>query len=237
MDTIESLCLFGLTRQEAGLYLVLTAENELTGYEAARQAGISRSNAYAALASLVDKGAAFRIDSLTPRYTAVAISEFCANRLRLMREAAEHLATSLPARMDPLQGYLTIEGRTNILNRLHTMVEQARERIYLALPADTLELIGEGLRAAVARGIKVVVISDRAVQLAGANSHCHPLPPEQVRLIADSSEVITGELGIGPQASCLYSRRKQLVDLFKDALRNEITLIEMTKAAPAKESE
>ena len=59
MDNVERLMEFGLTRHEASLYILLTLEGSLNGYEAAKQSGISRSNAYNALAGLVDKGAAY----------------------------------------------------------------------------------------------------------------------------------------------------------------------------------
>lgn len=55
MDNVERLMEFGLTRHEASLYILLTLEGSLNGYEAAKQSGISRSNAYNALAGLVDK--------------------------------------------------------------------------------------------------------------------------------------------------------------------------------------
>ena len=46
-ENIERLIHFGLTRQEARIYFLLLTEGELSGYEAAKRAGISRSNAYA----------------------------------------------------------------------------------------------------------------------------------------------------------------------------------------------
>ena len=54
MDIIEKLTYFNLTRQEATLYLTLLAEGRLTGYEATKLTGISRSNTYTALAGLVE---------------------------------------------------------------------------------------------------------------------------------------------------------------------------------------
>ena len=50
MDNVELLMSFGLTRQEARVYVLLLGEGALSGYEAAKRLGISRSNAYAALA-------------------------------------------------------------------------------------------------------------------------------------------------------------------------------------------
>ena len=62
MDIIEKLTYFNLTRQEATLYLTLLAEGRLTGYEATKLTGISRSNTYTALAGLVEKGAGLFAD-------------------------------------------------------------------------------------------------------------------------------------------------------------------------------
>ena len=42
---IERLMEFGLTRQEACIYQCMLTEGKVTGYEVAKQTGISRSNA------------------------------------------------------------------------------------------------------------------------------------------------------------------------------------------------
>ena len=56
---IEYLMHFGLSRQEALIYRKLLEGGKKTGYEIARDTGISRSNAYASLAAMVEKGAAY----------------------------------------------------------------------------------------------------------------------------------------------------------------------------------
>ena len=61
----ERLMEFGLTRQEAGIYECLLEEGKITGYEAAKILGISRSNAYNSLASMTEKGASYLADEGT----------------------------------------------------------------------------------------------------------------------------------------------------------------------------
>ena len=76
MEITERLMHFNLTRQEATLYLLLLKAGRLTGYEAAKQTGISRSNTYTALAGLVEKGAAYIMEEgKVTRYTPVAPEE------------------------------------------------------------------------------------------------------------------------------------------------------------------
>ena len=92
----EKLMEFGLTRQEATVYLALVVSGTQTGYEVAKQTGISRSNAYNALAGLVDKGAAYPEEGAATRYTAVEVSEFCENKIRALTRVKEELTLYMP---------------------------------------------------------------------------------------------------------------------------------------------
>ena len=74
----EHLMKFDLTRQEAALYESLLENGKLTGYEVAKLTGISRSNVYASLASLCEKGAAYLEENETgKKYLAVPVQEVC----------------------------------------------------------------------------------------------------------------------------------------------------------------
>jgi len=227
MDFLDRLGLFGLTRQEAQLYLVLLAEGELSGYEAAKHAGISRSNAYAGLSSLVAKGAAYLLDGAVPRYTAVEPETFFHHRVRTLEEAATALAPALPRRRTLLEGYLTVAGNQTVLDRMKTMVEGAQHRLYFSLSPALVEPLVPSLQRAVARGVAVTALVEGPLDVAGAVVHRTTPPEGQIRLIIDSQEVLTGEWDTAGEASCLYSRRPALVALFKQALGNEIRLLEL----------
>ena len=54
---LDKLGLFGLTRQEAAIYLCLYRNGGLSGYEVSKLTGISRSNVYSGLSGQKDKGA------------------------------------------------------------------------------------------------------------------------------------------------------------------------------------
>ena len=105
MDNVERLMEFGLTRHEASLYILLTLEGSLNGYEAAKQSGISRSNAYNALAGLVDKGAAYIQEEDTVRYTPVAIEEFCSNKIRHLEQKKTELIAGDKRLIVPYKGW------------------------------------------------------------------------------------------------------------------------------------
>lgn len=107
----ERLMEFGLTRQEATIYQCLLGEGKMTGYEVAKQTGISRSNAYNSLASMTEKGAAYLVEEgNTRKYVPVPVEEFCKNRIRRMEEARQWLKIHVPSEKTHVEGYITIEG-------------------------------------------------------------------------------------------------------------------------------
>lgn len=242
-DPFALLESFGLTRQEAAVYCTLLAEGELNGYEVAKVLGISRSNAYTALAGLTDRGAAWQIDGNPTRYTAVAAAEFCTNRLRRLEAARDRLLACLPERRQPTGSFATIRGAGHILDRLDHLLADTRERVYLALDATEVARIQSCLEGLLDRGLKVVLISDAATV---ANLKQQPVwqraglyagspRPGQIQVIVDSRFVLTGSLSGGQGASCLHSDQANLVELFKTALRNEIRLIELGQKLPMEE--
>lgn len=234
-DAIALLGEFGLTAQEAAVYLALSAEGGLNGYEVAKVTGISRSASYTALASLVEKGAAWLIEGDSVRYQAVSAKEFCGNRLHRLGQLSARLEALVPARREKAGGYVTIRGREKILDRLRNLVAEADERVYLSLSGTVLALLRDELAALLAAGKKAVIITDAdaasslAEDRAFRRAQFHALSVEefQIRAIADSRYVLTGDLSGADGATCLFSDRENLVELFKTALRNEIRLSEL----------
>ncbi|MBR6679005.1 MAG: TrmB family transcriptional regulator, partial [Phascolarctobacterium sp.] len=226
----EGLTHFNLTKQEATLYVLLLKEGYLTGYEAAKQTGISRSNTYTALAGLVEKGAAYVLEEgKVTRYTPVAPEEFCTNKIDRLQEIKQKVLSQLPVLKSDAEGYITIKGELEIINKLKNTVRQAEARIYVSANKRVMELLKSELVDALDRGLKVVIISDKQFTLPQAICYGTEKQNEQIRLIADSQTVVTGDLEDEENSTCLYSCKRNLVDLFKDALKNEIKLIELQK--------
>lgn len=155
MDTgrlTEKLKCFGLTGQEASVYLCLVRHGAQTGYEAARQTGISRSNAYSALAGLVDKGAAYAQEGAAVRYYAVCVDEFCSNKIRELEEIKAQLASSMPAHRQEAEGYLTITGDHRIRDKIKNMICSARARVYVSMTEAFVRLFEREMQQAAQDG-------------------------------------------------------------------------------------
>ena len=246
---IEKLVLFGLGRQEAALYLCLLKNGELTGYEAAKLTGISRSNVYNGLASLVEHGASYVLEGTSTKYVAVKPEEFCDNRIRYLKQEKEELLRNVPQPVQSSEGYITIAGYSHICDKIRHMLLGASQRIYFSASCDFLEQWKAEIRELADRQIKVVLISDRLPKGFEETGKEQPfifyrsLPGErdwegketqlsrknQIRLIIDSAYVLTGEVMGGSGDTCLYSAQKNFVNVFKEAMSNEIKLIEISK--------
>ncbi|BBD08601.1 TrmB family transcriptional regulator [Desulfovibrio ferrophilus] len=225
MDTIEALKTFGLTGQEAVMYITLLTHGPLSGYECAKRAGISRSNAYAALAGLAEKGGAMRSEQKTSKHLPTPKDEF----LKLLRKRSEKtlkmLDKELPDRVSETAPYLTLTGHESVAERMRSMLDGAQSHVYISAHSSEVPAMSQALEGCVSRGVKTVLISD-ACPVAGVHHHSKPKELGQVNIIADTSAVLTGTLLPEATAQCLYSRNSQLVRLMREAFLNELELIE-----------
>ncbi len=226
---IQYLTDFGLSRQEAVVYEKLLQNGKQTGYEIAKEAGISRSNAYTSLAALVEKGAAYLVEESAKRYIPVPAGEFCGNRIRRMEEEKEWLTVNLPGNSQGEDGYITIEGQGNIHDKLINLLKGTKERVYMSASSACISSFADILEELSAEGRKVVVITDGPSEVAGARVYLTASKGYQIGIITDSKYVLSGEYGEGSMNTCLYSGRRNFVLLFKNALANEIKLIKIQK--------
>lgn len=227
MDLVESLMKAGFTRHEAVLYMTLCKEGELTGYEAAKISSIPRSNAYLALAGLVEKGGAIRTDGDSSKYAAVPPRELTFSIRRQMEQVYQTVEETSPSREYGSEPYFTITGKRNVINKMCHLIANAAERIYISTSPRELEYVKKDLEDARNRGLKVVIITSPGYVMEGAVIYRNEKQPGQVRLIADTAHVLTGEIGGAAESTCLYSKNRTLIQLIKDSLTNEIKLIQI----------
>lgn len=208
----------------------MCAENApRTGYEIAKQTGISRSNVYGAVMALTDKGAVYRLEGAPARYSAVAPRDFCAGYLRRLAETAEEIERELPAAPPQTDGYITVSGARHILETARRMLLGVKGRVYIAADGAFLSDVREELEMLIRRHCRVVILTDdRQSCPEGATVYPADTGRGQLRMIADGACVLTGDVTRdGTPCSCLYSSRDALVQLVKDSLKNRIELLRM----------
>lgn len=234
----EYLTSFGLTGQEASIYLELFRSGTSNGYELAKNMGISRSNVYKALEGLSDKGAAYVSEGASRKYTAVEIGEFCQNKIDNLIRKREFLMANMPKEKEESEKYITIYGDENISDKIRNMLTKAQKRVYLSMSAPLLMQFENELRTLVEKNIKVVVLTafprdmeERTQLLSGKEKgikvYITSDKKNQIGIITDSKFVLSGELGKGRDGTCLYSGQSNFVQVFKESMKNEIRLLEL----------
>ena len=226
-DTIfyDNLKAFGLTGQEALIYATLLAHGAMTGYEVAKETGISRSNVYGSLSSLADKGAAYTSEGDAKRYVPEDIRVFTCNVLKDLNKKAEILIENAPKPVVNSEGFITINGTSHIKNKIDEMLDKCELRLYVLAEASLLSEYKKKLERLVSRDKKVVIISE-GFELEGATIYETPPKKGEFRLITDSSFVLTGSINGNDSDKCLYSGQNDFVLIMKEALRNKIILIQ-----------
>jgi len=228
-EQITKLSLFGLTRQEAIIYITLLSNSYITGYEISKLTGISKSNTYGTLTSLVTKGAAYVATEEATKYTAVGLEEFCNNRIRVMEGAKKELVADITYEDKGAEGYITISGKTNISSKIHNMLMGAQQRVYLSINSELLLEYRKELQHLIEQGKKVVIITDGQCELAEVTIYNTGNFKDGIRIIVDSQEVLSGH----QETNCVYSKNDNLISIFKDMLTNEIELIKIKENTKA----
>jgi len=225
IDLINALKNIGFTQQEALIYITLSQNGQISGYEVAKLTSISRSNAYAALSSLVEKGGANIIESSTIKYIATNKDELLVNTKRKFDKNLKFLKdnlTSIKISKDP---YVTLYKYENIVDKIKNMIDFSKSRIYICANGHDIDLFKDELLNASKRGLKVVIISPEEVDFDCI--YYSSTQKQSIKLIVDTKEVISGQLEPISQSQCLYSKNLTLVNLIKESFTNEIQLIEV----------
>ena len=164
-------------------------------------------------------------EGTTKKYVSVPLDEFCRNRIRRLEESQRWLKKHMPSEKDHVEGYITIEGSSNILDKIRNLLAKAEERVYISCTRNYLLLFVDELESLIWAKKKVVIVTDQPVNFRNARVYMGNNRGMQIGVITDSRYVLTGEYGEGSINTCLYSGQKNFVELYKSALSNEIKLL------------
>ena len=156
---------------------------------------------------------------------------------RRLEKELEWLQQNLPSESVEEDGYITVEGKKNIADKIHHLLTGAEERVYFSCSKGCLEEFKEELLQLVRRGKKVVLITDESFPMKEVIVYVTRKKEQQIGLIVDSRYVLSGEYGMGSMNTCVYSGQRNFVTVFKNALANEIELIKIRKGEKKDEQE
>lgn len=226
MNFNDALLKIGFTPIEATVYLTLCKHGALTGYEVAKLCSISRSNVYAALYSLQEKGKCHLIEGESTKYIPLSKEELLLTAQRELGEVLTTLDKHFPECAQITAPYITIRGYDTVLEKIRNTIITCTSHLYILCTEFYVDLFKEEL-VALSQTKKVVIICDKHISLGNALVYKRRKSPQGFHMIRDTRSVITGEL-TDNLSQCLFTNNDTLVRLIRESFIAELDLIKIT---------
>ena len=234
-DPVDGLVSIGFSEYEAKAYVALLRESPVTGYQLSKLSGVPRSMIYEVMGKLTERGAAMTLRTgRFGKYAPVPAAEFFDELHREHEEMIDSLKGELSAlaAAPDLEYVWNIEGSENIMAKAHEMLEQAHDRVYLALLPATLDALRPALAAAVERGVRVVIYTTIESDLPGARLVVLPTREQALGqgrglgliLVVDGEEVLMAEWLTATEARASWTSSPLLVFVAEHHLRTDLYL-------------
>jgi sugar-specific transcriptional regulator TrmB len=227
---IDELRKIGLSDLEARCYMVLHEEPNITGYEVAKQVSISRTNVYAALRSLTEKGMCRVIEAEPVLYDAVPIDQL----IRLLKSDFEQTAETLlnhlksPPRMST--SFYNWQGNNAIETAIRRLVANADQSIVVDIWSEDIHWVEASLLEAEQRGVQVTLIVMGECNTPLSNVHTHkrneawPVESRKFSILCDLQSTLIGSFGSALKLSALETNHPSIVELLQNGFYHDIVM-------------
>jgi Cd2+/Zn2+-exporting ATPase len=234
-DPVDKLVKIGFSEYEAKAYIALLKESPGTGYQVAKLSGVPRSMIYETLGKLTARGAAMTLHKEGgTKYAPVPAEELLDHLQREHEETIHALKDDLTAidSTSDLEYVWNIEGHDNIMVKAKEMIDQASDRIYIALLPATFPALHPALEEAVGRDVRVVVYTTGDLNLPDGRVIVSPMPEEArerleglwLVMVIDGEEALIGELLTENQARASWTGSPLFVFVAEHHLRTDLYL-------------
>jgi Cd2+/Zn2+-exporting ATPase len=234
-DPIDKLMRLGFSEYEAKAYVALLRESPVTGYQLSKLSGVPRSMIYEVVGKLTARGAAMTLrKGGSTQYAPVPAEEFLDQISREQESLVATLKDDLGglATATELEYVWNIEGHKNVIAKAIEMINQAEDRIYLALVPATFADLRGALEEAISREVHVVIYTTGELDLPGGQlvlTHVSQETLDQARglgliLVIDGKEVLIGEWLSATQARASWTSSPLLVFIAEHHLRTDLYL-------------
>ncbi|WP_151735729.1 TrmB family transcriptional regulator [Paenibacillus tengchongensis] len=224
----------GFTELEAKIMVELAAKGQSSGYEVAKQLGISRSNVYAALQRLTQQGYVRCSEGEPARYSALAPEELATMISGRVQASLEFVESEMP-RGGPLSpSFYNLEGERNILGELVRQLNLAKEEIVVDVWREEASLLRSELEQAELRGVRLLWA------FSGDNAAPAPYPAwpplggrtrpgggRKFSFVIDRSWCMLGMRSDDGSAQAVVTEHEVLVELLLNHFSQEMVLFEL----------
>jgi len=236
----------GLTDTEAKVYLALLQNGNMTGYEASKAAGVSRSKIYVILECLINKGFILYTQcENNNKYSALPISEISDK----VEDETQHVLSSLTARLSifPQQTNLDdlwhIRTSGNVFAKCREIMRRTKDELLIQVWCDDLPHILKSLQLLESKRLKTGIVifnldPEQTVPL--KKYYRHGMAEEKrsemggrwITLVSDMKEVVFGHITNEDIAEVIWTESMPMVFLAAEYVRHDIYFYRIANQFP-----
>ncbi|GIO14818.1 hypothetical protein J19TS2_43730 [Cohnella xylanilytica] len=231
---IERLKKLGLSELEARCYLELHEESNMSGYEVAKRVSVSRTNVYAALRSLADKGMCRTIEGDPVLYAAVPIEQV----VRYLRSEFDRTADVLVSELKPPKAapaFYNWQGEDKLRMAAGRLIASAQASVVVDIWAEDLPFFEEALAEAESRGVSVLVVTLGPAGTRLKNVFVHKrmewpdVASRSFSILCDGSRAILGAFGESLKLTALETDHPSIAYMLLSAFYHDLIMMEAEK--------
>ena len=239
-QSIEHLKTLGFTEYEAKVYLALVRDHPATAYTISQNSGVPHSRVYDITRRLISRGAALQVGSNPDRFSPLPPEELTVKLERDHQQSVKEfreLVKTLPfeADFDPVWN---IGDRGEALRITGELIEASGKTVYIGIWDDELGGLLPALRAADARGVRIVFLIYGRTDPGFGELYYHrtegmPQVGELGRTIdcvADSAACVTGSLAKKRPPQIVWPKNRGLVKTVEEYIIHDFYLAELQRS-------
>lgn len=225
----------GFTEMESKIMVELATKGQASGYEVAKQLGVSRSNVYAALQRLTQQGYVRCGEGEPARYSALDPEELATMISGRVQASLAYMESEMPRGGPVSPSFYNIEGDRNIMGALIRQLNMAEQEIVVDVWREEASLLRNELEQAELRGVRLLWAFDGGNAAAPASySVWPPLGNETQRtdgrkfsFVIDRRWCMLGMRYEDGSAQAVVTEHPVLVDLLLNQFSQEMVLFEL----------
>lgn len=238
---IETLEKFQFTRTESLCYITLLKNGPLSGYQVAKNMGLSRSSVYSSLDNLLKKDAILLLPGDTNLYQAMDYKTFLSRLKDDYQANMTYLEDNLKT-FDNVQAtdkFYNIEGYDSVVNKIKEMILSAKEEIYINSDLSPL-LFGNEIKEAYSRGVKTIYFSFCKIDIGDLPidlyTHGHEGVPgktySRIMIAIDNSETLIASSSDGVVFHGTNTKHSLMTSIILEHIHHDIYLLRMRQKNP-----
>jgi len=238
-ELISQLAKFGFTQNEAKAYLTLLKHCPATGYEVSQHSGVPRSAIYEILRKLELGGVIYSEGKKPVHYFPIPPEQLAIQLTSQFDHNIHDLKGKLSELNIPLSGQRTwnIKGYNAMIDRARSMIDDAKESIYMSIWNRECFELKIQLNQAESRGLDICVFSFTKLNHSSGDVYSYNIHEEKLRkiwhrqivMVADKKNSILGGADKTVDNQCIFTDNSSIVDICLNYLILDLTLFSQRK--------